>query len=102
MKYLITREDIADHNVNANPDQIILEILQQKGAPIEGTFNKRIDFEKYTVYMSEEIEGYTFEFRELKKECSECEGGGIVPKLYPNGHTEERCEKCDGEGQIYE
>lgn len=33
-------------------------------------------------------------------ECEVCEGGGIIPKLYPNGHCEEKCENCDGFGLI--
>ena len=34
--------------------------------------------------------------------CPECEGGGFIAKLYPNGHTEARCEICDGRGYIEE
>lgn len=34
------------------------------------------------------------------KECPDCEGGGIVAKLYPSGHTEATCERCDGLGQL--
>ncbi len=33
-------------------------------------------------------------------ECPECEGGGFIAKLYPNGHTEVRCETCGGSGVI--
>lgn len=34
------------------------------------------------------------------EQCPDCEGGGIIPKLYPNGHTEARCDLCEGEGYI--
>lgn len=33
-------------------------------------------------------------------ECPECYGGGMVAKLYPNGHTEVSCEYCDGIGEV--
>ncbi len=33
-------------------------------------------------------------------DCSNCGGGGMVAKLYPSGHTEEKCETCGGTGQI--
>lgn len=32
-------------------------------------------------------------------DCPECMGGGFIAKLYPNGHTEERCEECEGTGE---
>lgn len=34
--------------------------------------------------------------------CSECEGGGMTMKLYPNGPCEVTCESCDGDGYIEE
>jgi hypothetical protein len=33
-------------------------------------------------------------------ECPHCYGGGMVAKLYPNGHTEVSCEYCDGVGEV--
>lgn len=32
--------------------------------------------------------------------CPVCEGGGWIAKLYPSGHTEVACERCDGEGTL--
>ena|SRR5690606_22230866 len=33
-------------------------------------------------------------------ECLECAGAGFIANLYPNGHTEVRCENCDGSGTV--
>lgn len=30
--------------------------------------------------------------------CPECDGAGFQAKLYPSGHTEVRCEECNGQG----
>ena len=37
---------------------------------------------------------------EKMEECYECEGGGWIAKLYPNGHTEMTCDVCMGVGYI--
>jgi hypothetical protein len=41
----------------------------------------------------------TLEFGNSLSECPECHGGGFIAKLYPNGHTEESCEYCNGTGE---
>lgn len=33
-------------------------------------------------------------------ECPDCGGSGFIAKLYPSGHTEERCDLCDGSGEV--
>jgi len=34
------------------------------------------------------------------EECPACHGAGWYAKLYPNGHTEESCDYCDGIGEV--
>ena len=33
-----------------------------------------------------------------RQECGDCSGGGFIGRLYPSGHTEVRCETCNGNG----
>lgn len=46
----------------------------------------------------------TYQFAGLDKEdfntkvCPECDGGGMVSKLLPSGHTELNCASCRGTG----
>lgn len=37
---------------------------------------------------------------EIRETCPECEGSGFIPKLLPTGHTEAKCEACDGSGEL--
>jgi len=52
------------------------------------------------------IRNRIYDFAGLSKEdfntkiCPECDGGGMIAKLYPKGHTEVNCEKCHGEGKL--
>ncbi len=37
---------------------------------------------------------------EPHEECPDCEGGGFRAELHPSGHTEVKCEECEGTGEI--
>lgn len=32
--------------------------------------------------------------------CPDCEGAGFVAKLLPSGHSESKCEGCNGVGEV--
>lgn len=51
------------------------------------------------------VDGTTRPFRygstmHTAPECYDCSGGGFIGRLYPSGHSEVRCETCNGTGVL--
>lgn len=47
MKYIVTVRDILSKNLALNGEQLILSILKEKAAPINGVFYLEADFKNY-------------------------------------------------------
>ncbi len=58
------------------------------------TWDKGSSYTSYTIIQDALPEGTQGE------ECPECGGGGMIAKLYPQGHTEVSCEECCGLGWL--